>query len=222
MPSVVKSRIVVLHLTKFSDSGIVLHAVDSESGRRSFLVRGIKRGNAMAAFHPLNLLNVVSGENPKSSLAFLREWYSDTSLRGIREDRVKGSIAMFISEVLYRSLTNELNDDRLFGWLCDMVETLDSAQGSVANFPLWFLVSYATRLGFMPSDPLEPSGLFSPDEATLLYKVLDSSYLEAMAIPLSATRRQAFARKMLRYLSWHLGTTVDAKSLDVLHAVLQD
>ena len=222
MPSVVKSRIVVLHLTKFSDSGIVLHAVDSESGRRSFLVRGIKRGYAMAAFHPLNLLNVVSGENPKSSLAFLREWYSDTSLRGIREDRVKGSIAMFISEVLYRSLTNELNDDRLFGWLCDMVETLDSAQGSVANFPLWFLVSYATRLGFMPSDPLEPSGLFSPDEATLLYKVLDSSYLEAMAIPLSATRRQAFARKMLRYLSWHLGTTVDAKSLDVLHAVLQD
>ncbi len=74
----------------------------------------------------------------------------------------------------------------------------------------------------MPCDPLEPSGLFSPDEATLLYKVLDSSYLEAMAIPLSATRRQAFARKMLRYLSWHLGTTVDAKSLDVLHAVLQD
>lgn len=222
MPSVVKSKIVVLHLTKFSDSGIVLHAVDSESGRRSFLVRGIKRGNATAAFHPLNLLDVVSGENPKSSLSHLREWNSDIPLHGIRGDRIKSSVAMFVSEVLYRSLTNEMNDDRLFGWLCDLVAALDSAEGSVANFPLWFLVSYATRLGFMPGEPLEPAGLFSPEETTILFKILGSSYAEAMAIPLSAARRQAFARKMLRYLSWHLGTTVDAKSLDVLHAVLQD
>ena len=41
-----------------------------------------------------------------------------------------------------------------------------------------------------------------------------------MAIPLSATRRQAFSRRMLQYLSHHLGATIDAKSLDVLHAVL--
>jgi len=41
-----------------------------------------------------------------------------------------------------------------------------------------------------------------------------------MAIPLSAARRQVFLRKMLQYLSWHLGVTLDAKSLDVLHTVL--
>ena len=41
-----------------------------------------------------------------------------------------------------------------------------------------------------------------------------------MAIPLSATRRQAFSRRMLQYLSHHLGATIDAKSLDVLHTVL--
>ena len=106
MPSVAKSRLVVLHLTKYSDHALILHAVDSLSGRRSFLVRGLKRGNATAAFHPLSVLEVVSGESPKSSLAWLREWEPAAALHAIRSDRVKASVAMFVSEVLYRSFTN--------------------------------------------------------------------------------------------------------------------
>jgi hypothetical protein len=41
-----------------------------------------------------------------------------------------------------------------------------------------------------------------------------------MALSLSAQRRGEFSRKMLQYLSHHLGATIDAKSLDVLHEVL--
>lgn len=220
MPSPATSRIVVLHLTKFSDHGLVLHTVDSTAGRRSFLVRGIKRGNAVAVFHPLSLLDVVSAESPKSTMNHLREWEPVQPLHGIRGDLVKSSLAMFISEVLYRSLTSELSDPQLFDWLCNVVSQLDGAEGSVANFPAWFLVSYAVRMGFMPGAAIEPSGMFPAEDAALFQRFLHASYDEAMAIPLSGNRRQAFARKMLQYLSWHLGTTIDAKSLDVLHEVL--
>ncbi|MBR5100808.1 MAG: DNA repair protein RecO C-terminal domain-containing protein [Bacteroidales bacterium] len=220
MPSVAKSRIVVLHLTKYSDHSLILHTVDSAAGRRSFLVRGLKRSNAVALFHPLSLLDVVSGESPKSSLAWLREWEPAASLPGLRGDRTKAAIAMFLSEVLYRSFTTELADLSLFDWLCDAIVRLDAAEGSVANFHLWFLVGYAVQLGFMPGEAVEPAGMFSPDDAALFQQILHASFEETMAIPLSATRRQAFARRMLQYLSWHLGTTLDARSLDVLHAVL--
>ena len=220
MPSVAKSRIVVLHLTKYSDHSLILHTVDSAAGRRSFLVRGLKRSNAVALFHPLSLLDVVSGESPKSSLAWLREWEPAASLPGLRGDRTKAAIAMFLSEVLYRSFTTELADLSLFDWLCDAIVRLDAAEGSVANFHLWFLVGYAVQLGFMPGEAIEPAGMFSPDDAALFQQILHASFEETMAIPLSATRRQAFARRMLQYLSWHLGTTLDARSLDVLHAVL--
>lgn len=220
MPSPATSRIVVLHLTKFSDHGLVLHAVDSTAGRRSFLVRGIKRGNAVAVFHPLSILDVVSAESPKSTMSLLREWDPVQPLHGIRGDLVKSSLAMFISEVLYRSLTSELADPQLFDWLCDVVARLDAAEGSVANYPACFLVSYAVRMGFMPGAAIEPAGMFSAEDAALFQQFLSTPYEEAMGIPLSGTRRQAFARKMLQYLSWHLGTSIDAKSLDVLHAVL--
>ena len=62
--------------------------------------------------------------------------------------------------------------------------------------------------------------MFPAEDAALFQRFLHAPYDEAMAIPLSGNRRQAFARKMLQYLSWHLGTTIDAKSLDVLHEVL--
>ena len=221
MPSVAKSQIIVLHLTKYSDHALILHTVDSAAGRRSFLVRGLKRSNAVALFHPLSLLDVVSGESPKSSLAWLREWEPAASLPGLRGDRLKAAVAMFVSEVLYRSFTTELADPALFDWLCDAVVRLDTAEGSIANYPAWFLVGYAVQLGFMPGEAVEPAGMFSPDETALFYQILRGCFEETLALPLSATRRQAFARRMLQYLSWHLGTTLDARSLDVLHAVLQ-
>ena len=221
MPPVEKSRIVVLHLTKYAENSVVVHAIDSLSGRRSFLLRGLgSKRSALAAFHSLSLLDVVSAGSPKTSLAYLREWEPARVLHGIRGSRVKGAVAMFISEVLYRSFTDELADPQFFDWLCDTVGSLDAGEGSVANFPIWFLAGYAVRLGFMPGDTIEPEKLFTPEEAALFQLILRSSFPEAMAIPLSASRRQAFSHKMLQYLSWHLGAKIDARSLDVLHAVL--
>ena len=198
----------------------MLHAVDSDAGRRSFLVRGLRRSGATAAFHSLALLEAVSGESPKSTLAYLKEWSPAPQLPHLRSDLVKSSVAMFISEVLYRSFTSEMADPALFDWLCEAIVTLDGAEGSIANFPCWFLVGYAVRMGFMPGESIEPDGLFPPAEAALFQQILHCPLQEAMALPLSAQRRQSFLRKMLQYLSYHLGTTIDARSLDVLHEVL--
>ena len=66
----------------------------------------------------------------------------------------------------------------------------------------------------------EPAGTtFSDEESLLLHQLLTESFEKAMALPLSATRRSAFSRRMLDYLSYHLGQTLDIRSLDVLHAV---
>lgn len=220
MPSPAKTRIIVLHLTKQSDYGVVLHAVDSDAGRRSFLVRGLRRSGATAAFHSLALLEAVSGESPKSTLAYLKEWTPAPQLPHLRSDLIKSTVAMFISEVLYRSFTSEMADPALFDWLCEAIVTLDGAEGSIANFPCWFLVGYAVRMGFMPGESIEPDGLFPPAEAALFQQILHCPLQEALALPLSARGRQSFLRKMLQYLSYHLGTTIDARSLDVLHEVL--
>ena len=69
----------------------------------------------------------------------------------------------------------------------------------------------------------ESAGMaFSNEESLLLHKLLTESFEEAMALPLSAGRRSAFSRRMLDYLSYHLGQSLDIRSLDVLHAVFAE
>lgn len=220
MPLVTKSRIIVLHLTKYSDSSSIVHTIDSESGRKSYLVRGLKsRRNTSAQLHSLALLEAVGGSSPKSSLSYLKEWTPICQLDAIRCDMAKSAIAMFISEILYRSLTNELADEALFDWLCDSIVRLDAQEGNVANFHLWWLVSYCVKMGFRPSETIEPAGMFTPEEESLLRAVLTSSMEDTLALPLSSNKRRNFCRKMLQYLSYHLGSEINARSLDVLHNI---
>ena len=72
---------------------------------------------------------------------------------------------------------------------------------------------------------ISPGGLYPEDqlltaeESRLLHLMLGANLEEALAIPLSASRRLPFSRKMIKYLSIHFGAPLEIKSLDVLHAV---
>lgn len=220
MPLAEKSKIIVLHLTKYSDSSVIIHAVDSKYGRRSFLLRGIKGSRrSITDFHPLNVIDVVSSTGAKSTLAYLKEWTPVMSLEGIRSDIYKSTVAMFISEVIYRSLTSEFTDDLLFDSLCNSVSRLESHKGSVANFHLWWLAFYCSNMGFQPADTIEPSGIFDRDDAELFLTILRTPFDECMNLPLSSKRRVSFSRKMLNYLSYHLSQNINIRSLDVLHEI---
>ena len=224
MPSAGASRIIVLHLTKYSDRSLIVHAIDSQEGRQSFILHGAGRKTGlrtMSDFHSLNILDVISSGKPSSSMRYLREWECVRPLNSLRSDIFKSSTALFISEVLYRSLTVEAADSNLFNWLCSVIETLDSADGSIANFHLWFLAAFCGRMGFGPAGNFEPREIFTPGEDFLLKKLSSCDFGEAMGIPLNGRIRSGISRKLTQYLSYHLGVRLEIRSLDVLHELFE-
>lgn len=154
MPSVTKSQAIVLHLTRQGDSGAVLHVIDSVAGRQGVYVRGLGkgRGTSTAAFHSLAVIDMVTYASPKSSLLYLREYTPVLQLDSLRTDISKSTMALFISEVLYRSLKNDDGDPGLWSWIAEMIVALDALQGSAANFHLWWMVGYCIKAGFRPND----------------------------------------------------------------------
>jgi len=245
MSAPVKSQAIVLHLIRQGDSSAVVQVIDSLAGRQSIYVRRLGgAGGAQAAhFHSLAVLDVVTAASPKSSLLYLREVQPVFTLEGLRTDICKSTTAMFICEVLHKTLGNDDGDLQMFSWLVESIVKFDSLKGSVANFHLWWMVAYCVRSGFRPQDNWSPetpvfdivsarftaaggnaqvwadSQLFSAEESQLLHRLLNSTMEDALSIPLSAARRQAFSRRMLDYLSCHFGTALEVKSLDVLHAI---
>lgn len=211
----------MLHLTKYGDSSLVVHAIDSVCGRCSYMLRGAGRSKrvSMGTLHNLAILDIVSIPNPKSSLSYLKEYEPALQLNSLRSDINKSSIAMFISELLYRTIVEQNSDERLFNWLCDAIARLDETESNVANFHLWFLTGFCTVLGFGPTREglFDGADLLLADNLALLRELNAAPFDKAMAIPLTGVRRRDFCEHMLRYISFHLGINLNLRSLDVLH-----
>lgn len=239
MPLVEKSRAIVLHTTRQGDRALVLTVLDEKSGRCGYFLRRVGKGGT-SAFHNLNVLDVVISTSPSASLPTLREYAPLFSLDSLRSSLSKSSVALFICEVLYRGLRSGDGDGTFFEFMVESIVKLDTVNGPAANFHLWWLAGFCYRMGFRPEDnwsedaplfdiitarfiPLCASqgkdSVFSAEDSLLLHRLVSMNLEEALALPLSAVRRQSFTRRMLDYLSYHLGQRLEIRSLDVLHAV---
>ncbi len=208
-----KAELIVLSHTKVGENSIVLHTISKEYGRRGFLVR-VSSKTAMALFLPLNILEAEIAENPKSDLWSARSFVSVNPLLGIRGNIHKNTMTLFMSEVLFRVVKDQTNEDGLADWLKGSILTLDALKSDFANYHLWFLLELCTVLGFSP----DTAGLapFAGEHLTQVRSLLTSPFAEAMLVPLKGADRNEIAEAILKYIEHHTESTVHVRSLAVL------
>ena len=130
-----KAELIVIGHTKVGENSIVLHTISREYGRRGFLVK-VSPKTAMALFLPLNILEAEVTRNPKSDLWFARNFVSVNPLVGVRGNIHKNTMTLFMSEVLFRVIKDQTNEEGLMDWLKRSILTLDALQSDFANFHL--------------------------------------------------------------------------------------
>ncbi len=214
-----KAELIILNHTKFGENSIVLHTLSSEYGRRGFLVKVSPR-TAMALFLPLNILEAEVTENPKSSLWFARNFVSVNPLNGIRSNIHKNTMTLFMSEVLYRVVKDQTNEDGLADWLKGQILTLDALQSDFASFHLLFLLNLCAALGFDPD--LAGLAPFADKKLIHIEALLKSPFAEALLLPLSGADRNAIAESILKYIEYHTESAVNVRSLAVLREIYGD
>ena len=111
-----KVELIVLGHTKFREHSVVLHTLSQAYGRRGFLVR-VGPKSAMTLFLPLNLVEAEVSPNPRSSLWHAGSFTLLDPLEGIRRNLYKNSMTLFMSEVLYRVVKEDTNEEGLADWL---------------------------------------------------------------------------------------------------------
>ena len=220
---------IVLHTLKYGDTSLIVHGYTQEEGRVSFILRGAfrqangKKGSSnhgTVLLHPLSIVNYVASKSPKGSMSYLKEFSPKYRLHSIREDFSKISIAMFISELLYRTLLHSERDGELYAFLEDAVLKLEAVEGSPANFHLWFLDRYAAFLGF----PFERGfnldfNPFTPEQTDRLRSIHEASFEDALSLPMTGAERKELIEAVIRWLEFHTGSRIDLRSLSVLHQI---
>ena len=156
----------------------MLHLFTRSHGRMQFLVYGrqsrTKKG-VRALLEPLTVIHLEAVVHDNQSVGQMRECSLAYVPGPLITDHNRRCVALFISEILYRTLTHPQQDERLFDFLSDTIRELDTCPDP-QNLHLRFLADYAEQLGFAIdySDPANQNlTLLQGRRRELLHALLD-------------------------------------------------
>lgn len=207
------TRLIILHYTKIGEKSLVLHCLTPEWGRRSFVCT-VGRSSSMALVLPLNILDAEITENSKSDLWRAGALSSAFSLNNIRTNPYKNAISMFMSEVLFRAVRDGACEQGLYEWCEKSILTLEELPSDCSNYHLRWLLELCGAMGFTPSK--EDIAPFAEDNFASISELLRLPFAQSLLLPLSGRERNAIAESILRYLSHHLESGINVRSLAVL------
>lgn len=211
-------RLLVLSYTRIREKMLVLQTLSTGYGRRSFVVT-VSRMAPMAFFLPLNILDAEVTENPKSELWRLGNIALVHPLDSIRGSVYKNTMALFMSEVLLRTIREWDGTPGLFEWACRSVLTLESMESDFSNFHICFLVELASAMGFAATpESLMP---FAGAQMENIKPFLEAGFADSMLIELNGRSRSEIARVLLEYISHHTESAVNVQSLKILGEVFR-
>lgn len=207
-----RCEFIVLHSTPYAENSLVIHTLCQEYGKKSFLVRGLGKKISPAYFQPLNIVEAEIIESSKSSLWLAHHFHQEHPLNSLRESIHKNCISLFLSEVLLKAIQGEGSGEDLYPWLRGRILLLDALDQGSSNFHLALLKEFCERSGYTPST--EQLQLFETENPSM-----DKSFEEILLLRLRGEQRSKLARAYLKYLEFHLDTTLHIRSLDVLETL---
>lgn len=215
-------ELIILHTTKYGENALVIHTLCRELGKKSFLVRGVGKKVSPAWFLQLNIIEADIIQSGKGSLDVASHFSQKEPLTSLRESPGKNCIALFLSEVLLKTLQEGEVDAEFYAWLRARILLLDrlgtnADAVSYANFHIALLKELCEKVGYQASQ--QDLLVFSDDSLTDLEKLEGLSFEQMLLVPLTGRRRDQIIRSYLKYLEYHLDTPLHIQSLDVLAAL---
>lgn len=215
-------ELIVLHTTQYGENALVIHTLCRELGKKSFLVRGVGKKVSPAWFLQFNIIEADITQSDKSSLDVASHFSQKEPLTSLRESPGKNCIALFLCEVLLKTLQEGEVDSEFYAWLRARILLLDRLGTDTeaipyANFHIALLKELCEKEGYRASG--QDLLIFSEEALSDLEKLEGLSFEQTLLVPLTGHRRDRIIRSYLKYLEYHLDTPLHIQSLDVLAAL---
>lgn len=236
----VKTRGIILHTLKYSDSASIVTTYTEQFGRTAYMVHGIykKKSACRAALvQPLTLVELDVFHTPGKDLQRIKDIQINFQFNGIPFNPVKNSIALFLSEILFRILRQQEPDESLFLFLENSIQQLDCCENGISNFHLVFLLKLTRYLGFEPNRDEENFRYFDLMNGVFLEEkplhthytlqdvsndfsdLLNADYQNMQDLIFTRERRAKLLESLIEYYKLHIPDFHGLHSLDILHSL---
>ena len=237
----IKTRGIVLQTVKYSESSVIVKVFTEQLGLVSYIVKGVRSTKSVskaALLRPLTILEMDVTHRENKGLQNIKEYKRAYSYRSLPFDTVKSSIALFILEVIAKSLKEHDVHEDVFEFVYECLSYLDGIEVMDNDLHLKFLVHYAAHMGFAPHGEYTDEtpyfdmqeGCFTPHTAisslilgknsSELISILgSSSMIQPLGIRLNRQIRREMLRHLLKYYSLHLEGFTGLRSPEVLEMI---
>ena len=237
----VKTTGIVLHSIKHTDSTTIITIYTQQFGRVSYMVHGINKKKSVcrpAFLQPLSVVEMDVSHTLGKDIQRIKDMRMEHQFTGIPYDPVKNSLALFLSEMLFRTLRQTEPDESLFLFLENSIQQLDCCEAGLANFHLVFLLKLTRYLGFEPNQDDEETDLYFdlmngvfqrskplhthymlPEVAVDFAALLRSDYATMHQLAFARQKRLKLLEYMVEYYRLHIPDFHGLHSLAVLQSL---
>ena len=145
---------IVLGYVKYGEESIVSTIYTEQLGRKSYMVKGVrssKRKDLLPLLIPLSIVEFETTDRTSANLQYIKELRIEYPFAVLPFDPIRRTIAMFLSELLLKSIRQDNPDSQLFVFLSQAIKTLDGELDGLNNFHIYFMFRLASVLGFEPN-----------------------------------------------------------------------
>ena len=238
-----KTRGIVFKTTDYSDTSVIVQVFTEKFGLQSYLINGVKKPKAKIKkniLQPLHLLDMVVYYKASGTIQRIAELRHQPVFQSIPYDMVKSSLVLFLNEMLYKSIRQQVADAILFEFLFRSIEILDQQEKGLDLFHLYILLRLTRFLGFYPDTTRAQSadcfdlkaGCYTSDlpphrwvlqqpHTSLWTSLLNASFDSLEHLRIAAADRRILLDKIVNYYQLHLECLGQIKSYDVLKELVK-
>lgn len=235
---------IVLRTIKYGETSVIASIFTELFGIQSYLVNGVRTGGKSGKAHffqPSSILEMEVYHNELKNLQRIKDLRWSVLYKNILSDVTKNSVALFMVELLQKSLKQPETNENLFQFCEDAFLQLDIADNEItANFPIYFSMQIAQITGFsLQNNYSEMRNIFNLQEGnfceenSLPTEIVGreiSSYISELLkaihpndlreIKMNGKARREILRIMESFYAWHIPEFGTMKTLNVLSEIL--
>ena len=214
-----KTRGIVFRFTKYGETSIIVTIFTELFGLQSYIVNGVRSKtakNKIALYQPLTLLNLVVYHRPNANLERVKEIQCFHPYQSLTSDIKKSTIAIFITELLNKTVKDESHIQEVFDFLIQSLIAIDLLTTGYEDAHLIFMIKLSRYLGFGPQFVNEIVGGKITDEETedVLKKLIQAEYDNA--VQLTNLQRRNILDLLIKFYADHIENFGELKSIQVL------
>jgi DNA repair protein RecO (recombination protein O) len=237
------TKAIVLRSVKYGETSLVATLYTEKFGRQSYILNGVrseKRSSHRAnLYQAATILDAVVYHSPHKNLQRIKEAHVHMFYNALHANIVKNTIAIFISELIYKTITEPESHIELYSFFENSLLHIDTTDdGKLANFPILFTFQLADHLGFglqnswsvlrpildmsngqfCARNELTGTHFTEGEHAQCLSDIAHEVEIETGKI--NREQRSQLLMLAIQYLKVHLPHLGELKSIEVLHAIL--